>query len=207
MPPTTRLESMEKFFLFDVDILTRTLYIGTGAHTPDEAEGGIDSAAAERAVKGLQILDTYPGSVDQEIKIIINCSGGHVDHGLAIYDAINACENFVRIEVLGRAWSMASILLQAGDERILHPFCSMMIHEGTTGMCGEVENVRRMYKFEEALEKRVNGIYLERIREKHPKFTNSQLLSRLRHDTWLFPEEAVNLGLADAIYGYEKDGE
>jgi ATP-dependent protease ClpP protease subunit len=47
----------------------------------------------------------------------------------------------------------------------------------------------------------MEGIYLKRIKEKHPKFTRRKLKEMMNFDCILSAKEAVELGLADKILG------
>jgi len=71
--------------------------------TFEEVESGTDAKMAESLIKNLVILE----NINKEpITIIMNNIGGDVYHGIAIYDAIKACESRVTIKVFGSAQSM-----------------------------------------------------------------------------------------------------
>jgi ATP-dependent Clp protease protease subunit len=80
--------------------------------------GEIDSSASERAVKALLWLESEG---DDPIHVYLNSEGGDWYEGFAIYDAIRGCKSAVTITATGYCMSMASIILQAGDERLLTP--------------------------------------------------------------------------------------
>lgn len=156
----------------------------------------VDYHMAIQATKQLMYLDNIG---DKDIKIMVNSPGGWVSQGMAIYDTINQCRKSVTGLVTGEAYSMASIILQACDERIMLPNSTMMIHNGNTEIGGKTDDVINTVEFEKHLNKVCEDIYLARIKEAHPRFTRKKLQELLRTDTWLTSTKAVELGLADFV--------
>jgi ATP-dependent Clp endopeptidase proteolytic subunit ClpP len=164
----------------------------------DFSESGTDTSMAERMVKNIHILDT----INQEpITIFMNNLGGDPYHGLAIYDAIKAAKSEVTIKVFGHAMSMGSIILQAADIRIMAPNSRQMIHYGSLTIQGHSKTVDKQAKEEDKINRWMDDMYLEKIREKHPEFKLKRLQKMCDHDTFLTAEESVALGLADKILG------
>ena len=70
--------------------------------------------------------------VDQPIQIVFNSPGGSVLDGLALYDYIKELQSngaTINTATLGMAASMAGVLLQAGDERVIGKNDYVLIHE------------------------------------------------------------------------------
>ena len=95
--------------------------------------------------------------------------------------------------------SMGSIILQAGDLRIMSPNARIMIHYGTWGHHDHPKIVRSWAKEGERFDKWMVNLYLEKIREKRPRYTRKQVDKLCDFDTILTAEEAIALGLADRI--------
>ena len=129
----------------------------------------------------------------------MNNTGGDVYHGLAIFDAIKTCKNHVNIIVYGHAMSMGSIILQAADERIMTPNSRMMIHYGEDGVWAHPKIVLQWAKEGKKINEWMLDLYLEKIREKHPKFTRKKVDDICDFDTFFNAQEAVDMGLADRI--------
>lgn len=129
-------ESIDRFFDYGIHVETKTIYMGSEEYVDDQ-ESGTDHKMAENMIKALHVLNLTP---DKPIKIIMNNLGGNWTDGMAIYDAIKASPCHVTIEVMGQAMSMGSIILQAADERIMHPNATMMIHDGQDGYVGHAKN-------------------------------------------------------------------
>lgn len=194
----TRLirDDIDKFFEYGLDISTKTLYIGSLDSDWEGNESGVDHSMAEHAVKGLHILDR---KVTDGLTIIMNNVGGDWYHGMAIYDAIKACQNHVTIKVFGHAMSMGSIILQAADERLVSPNSRFMVHYGTSGYHGHNQNFLKWAEEERELNKIMEEIYLDKIRQKKPRFSRRHLKELLNFDSFLSPTQAIEYNLADKI--------
>lgn len=188
------------FFEHGLFIPNRHLYLGS-VFTMDDGESGTDFAMAERAIKGLHILDSLAPDGTQPITIIMNNLGGDEYHCLAIYDAIMSCRSHVTILGTGYVMSAGSIIFQAADERVLSPNARMMIHYGTWGMYDHPKITYAWAEEGKKMDQVMRNIYLERIREKQPDYLEEDLDKMLNFDTILNPYEAVELGLADRVEG------
>jgi len=174
-----------------IHIPTRTIYMGQETnHT-----------MAESFVKNLHVLE----SINKEpIVIIMNNIGGDEYDGMAIFDAIKACESHVTIKVSGNAMSMGSIILQAADERLMYPNAKFMIHYGSPVLVSSEMSTQNNYRWIEEskkFDKLMESIFMKKINEKLPEFKLSQLRKLLEFDTILSAEEALQYNFIDKIIG------
>lgn len=191
-------DDIDKFHDYSIYIPTRTIFMGSEDYDLEKGESGTDGLMAERVLKNLHILE---GMNKEPITVIMDNIGGDVAHGMAIYDAISACQSFVTIKAFGNAMSMGSIILQAGDERIMAPNSSQMIHYGTWSFEGHAKTGHKWAKDNERFENWLEKMYLDKIHGKVPDFSLAKLKKMLDHDTFLTATESVNIGLADKILG------
>jgi len=195
------LDEIDKFYENDIYIPSRTIFMGSFGADWDGNETGVNHAMAENVIKGLHILDRIapkPPASD-EITIIMNNPGGEWYHGMAIFDAIQECQSKVTIRATGHAMSMGSIILQAADERVMTPNAKFMIHYGTSGFSNHTKIVQKWAEEDKKVMEQMEQIYMDRITQKHPKFTLKKLRDMLNFDTILTAQETVDLGLADRI--------
>jgi ATP-dependent Clp protease protease subunit len=176
-------DHVQYFFEYNIDLSTKTLYLGYG--NTDDVE--LDHKVAADIIKGLHLLENV--RPEEPILVIINCEGGSVDHGLAIYDSIRNSKCQVIGKVVGMCHSMAAWVLQACDIRQVTRSSSIMIHDGQ-GPKNKFVRQQDLY---------CRDIMLERIRQKHPDFSATKLQKLLDVDTYLTAQEAVELGLADEV--------
>lgn len=177
-------DQIDLFYQHNIDLSSKTLYLGYGL---EEVDHELDHKCAADMVKGLHLLDRI--RPEEQINIIINCQGGDVDHGLAIYDAIRGCSSRVVATVMGHCWSMATWVLQAADYRRATLYSSIMIHDGE----GPKD---RFTKKQDIL---CRKILLDRIRQKHPEFPVTKLQKMLDTDTYFTAQEALDIGLIDGV--------
>lgn len=167
-----------------------------------DSESGVDHMLAERLIKNLTILE----SINKEpITIILNTPGGDWYHGMAIYDAIAACKAHVTVKGIGQVMSMGSVIMQAADSRVLYPNAKMMIHYGDNALSGHSKIVKKWAEDDQKNNAKMEEIFLEKIKQKHPDFDIRRLKKMLDYDTILSAAEAVNYGLADSIEGSETE--
>jgi ATP-dependent Clp endopeptidase proteolytic subunit ClpP len=188
-------ESIDRFFDYDVYPESRIIYAGCVYSSADD-RSGVEAHMAERVIKAILVLSQTP---DKPIRIILNSPGGFFYDGMAIYDAIKACPCHVVIEVLGHAMSMASIILQAADERIVHPNATLMIHDGSDSFSGHARNLEVWAAEGKRLRHLMYDIYAERS-GKDAKYWEK----KCAFDYVLPAEKAVEEGLADSIYGKKR---
>jgi ATP-dependent Clp protease protease subunit len=184
----TSKDDVDRFFDHGLHMPTRTFYLG-------DSDEGIDHIIAAQVVRALHVLD----ATDGPITIRMNSGGGDCYHGLAIYDAIQACRNEVTIVGYGHIMSMGLVVLQAGDHRLLMPSTSVMWHYGSDGFEGHARDLERRAKESQRIRKLTDDILLAKIRERVPGYTAAKLQKRFEFDTFMSAQDAVDLGLADAI--------
>lgn len=158
--------------------------------------GEVDEDLADQAIKCLHILDTMS---QQPIEIILNSEGGDNYHGMAIYDAIKRCRSHVTVVGTGYVMSMGSVIIQAADKRVMTPYAKMMIHYGEWGMDDHPKIAKKWVEEEDRFSRDMEDIYLDKIKELHPRFTRARLQKMLNFDTILSSNEALELGLIDGI--------
>lgn len=130
-----------------------------------------------------------------EIEVQINSPGGDVFDGLAIYNALRTHPAHVTTRVDGIAASAASVIVQAGDRRVIVESAQLMIHEAWGLAIGPARELR---EFADLLDKQndvIAAIYAARSDKDVAHFR--ELMST---DTYLTDQESVDLGLADEVY-------
>lgn len=189
------------FYEYGLHIPTRKIVVESVEVDMERGESGVDSRMWSRLEKGLSILEKWPPLSEQDntITIVMNNPGGDLYHMFAMYDRIRASPCTIAIEASGYVMSAASIILQAADLRRMHEHATMMIHHGSDGFTGHSKDFQSAAKENARLEKILYDIYLERIRQKNPKFSLKQLKETMKFDRYLSAGEAVRLGLVDEI--------
>jgi ATP-dependent Clp protease protease subunit len=154
----------------------------------------IDSMVANTIVAQLLLLDSQ--SQEQPINIYINCPGGEVYSGLAIYDVMQYISAPVHTNCVGIAMSMGSVILMAGahGHRAALPNSRIMIHAGSSGFRGNTPDVEvqanEILKLREIME----GLY-----HRHTGHDLEKLRRDMERDKFMNPQDALDYGLIDRI--------
>lgn len=154
----------------------------------------IESQMANTIVAQLLLLDSQ--NPEQEIQMYINCPGGEVYAGLAIYDTMRYIKAPVSTICVGIAMSMGSVLLMAGDKgkRMALPNSRIMIHQGSAGFLGNTPDLEVQAKEVLHLRDRLISIY-----NKHTNIPQDKLLRDMERDYFMSAEEARTYGLIDTV--------
>jgi ATP-dependent Clp protease protease subunit len=178
---------------YNIDVTTKTITL----------TGEVNDDMADSAMKNLHILNQTNG----KITIYLNSDGGDLSSGKVIYDAIKYSSNVIRIVCFSNVMSCGTLILMAGDERIMMPNSKLMVHSGNEGLGQEhPRNIDKAYENLRKDEEFIESVYLDRINEKLRKdkkklLTSKSIRDLITWDTYLSPEESLKMGLITSI-GY-----
>lgn len=129
------------------------------------------------------------------IELHINSYGGSVKEGIAIYNQLKQkkCKEIVAY-VDGFAYSVASVIMQAADRRIMGLGTSLLIHNMWLSVAGNAKELRKAADDLDVLMESNRQIYMERV-----NITEDELIEMLDNETYLTPEKAVEMGFADEV--------
>lgn len=133
-----------------------------------------------------------------DIEIVFNSPGGSVIEGMALYDHIQTIRRAghkVTTVAMGMAASMAGILLQAGDVRVIGAESYVLIHEISTGAVGKIGEIEDTVEFVKMIQKRVIEIFADRSNKTAKYFEKHWR----RKDWWLSSDECLKLGIVDEV--------
>jgi ATP-dependent Clp protease protease subunit len=154
----------------------------------------IDDHVANLIVAQMLFLDRE--DPDREIRLYINCPGGMITAGLAIYDTMQIVSAPVSTICVGLAASMGTVLLAAGQKgrRYALPNSTIHIHQPWGGAQGQAVDIE--------IEARRIMRERERLNEILSKHTG-QPIDRIIHDTdrnyYMDAPAAVEYGLIDEV--------
>jgi ATP-dependent Clp endopeptidase proteolytic subunit ClpP len=141
----------------------------------------------------------------EPITIVFNSPGGSVTDGMALFDFIQEIReggHHVTTVAQGMAASMAGILLQAGDERVMTSQSWLMIHQASYGAVGSHYKVEDTVKWVERIQERILEIFVNRAKGSGvAKPISKSTIKRNwnRKDWWITSDEALACGLIDRI--------
>ena len=162
----------------------------------------IESQMANSIVAQLLLLDSQ--NPEQEIQMYINCPGGEVYAGLAIYDTMRYIKAPVSTICVGIAMSMGSVLLMAGDKgkRMALPNSRIMVHQPSGGFRGQASDIELHAADIRYTKRRLNEIYVH-----HTGRTYEEVERTLDRDHFMSAEDAKAWGVVDHVYDRREQAE
>ena len=130
----------------------------------------------------------------RDIYLHINCAGGEVFDGMAIYNTLKKYDGKVIAYIEGIAASMGSVIPLAADEIIMSENSLLMIHNAWGGIMGEAEDMRKTAQLLDKLSGEIANI--------HTKKTGLDLVTvqqMMDDETWFNAEEAFEYGFIDRV--------
>ena len=143
-----------------------------------------------------QLLHLESADPDKDISIYINCPGGSIYSGLAIYDTMQFVKPQINTICVGIAMSMGSLLLMAGahGKRYALPNSRILIHQPSSGFEGQSTDIEIHAREVLNIRKRIDEIYAL-----HTGQTEEQVHQDMERDRFFKPDEAVEYGLIDRV--------
>ena len=154
----------------------------------------VTDALANSVVAQLLFLESE--DAEKEISLYINCPGGSVSAGLAIYDTLQFVRPKVTTYCLGQAASMGAVLLAAGSpgRRFALPNASVMIHQPSGGFEGVASDIEIRAKEIRRVRER-----LTRILAQHTGRATEQIAKDIDRDNFMTADEAREFGIIDTV--------
>lgn len=132
-----------------------------------------------------------------DIVVKINSVGGDVDEGFAIHDFLRAQGLPVTTIGEGRVYSIATVILLAGDEgkRQMSPNSQFMVHNPWGSPQGDARHIRHYADELERRESQLADFYATKTGQ-----PLSDIQEWMNNETYLSASDTVALGFADSVY-------
>ncbi len=133
---------------------------------------------------------------DKDIEVYINCPGGDVMAGMAIYDTMRHVKCDVATTCVGMAASMGADLLSGGTKgkRSALPNARIMIHQGSAGFRGTPSDILIQAELVMSMKKKQIELLAENCGR-----TLEQVTQDIDRDYWMTSEEGVAYGIIDQV--------
>lgn len=143
-------------------------------------------------------LETIPET--DTIELHINSNGGSVKEGVAIYTQLKQknCKKIGYVD--GVAYSVAFLILQACDERIMGLGTSALVHNMWMNVSGNAKELRKAADDLDVLMESNRKVFLERS-----SLGEQQLSEMMEAETFLTPDQCLEYGFIDKVDSYQAD--
>ncbi len=154
----------------------------------------IDDQIANLLVAELLHLESEdPG---KDISVYINCPGGSVYAGLAIYDTMQFVKPEIATTCVGSAMSLGALLLAAGTKgkRMALPNAKILVHQLWGEFEGEISDIEIHARETIALKRT-----MEEIIAGHTGQPLDKVAKDMERDYFMTAEEAKQYGIIDSV--------
>ena len=143
-----------------------------------------------------QLLFLEAEDPESDISLYLNCPGGLVTSGMAIYDTIQYLKPDVQTICIGQATSMGAVLLASGSsgKRQALPHARIMIHQIMGGFSGQAEDIDIQAK--EII--RMTDI-LNDVLARHTGHKIKKIAQDTQRDYYFSSQEAKEYGIIDEV--------
>jgi ATP-dependent Clp protease protease subunit len=172
------------FDIFSRLLNERIIFLGTP----------IDDEIANLTIAELLHLESEdPG---KDISLYINCPGGSVYAGLAIYDTMQFVKPDVSTICVGMAMSLGALLLAGGakGKRMALPNAKILIHQLWSGFEGQASDIEIHAREAIALKRRMEEIIVQ-----HTGQPLERISKDMERDYFMTAAEAVEYGIIDTV--------
>lgn len=176
---------MNRYYSLYTEESGSELHIYGDISSDDGWLGSESDVSSYRIEKELSGLDT-----SKPLTVYINSRGGMVGEGWAIYNQLKRFEKCKTVAD-GFVASIASVIFMAGKEREMSPASMLYIHNAWMNTAGNAEQLRKDADDLDKMTERSAAIYLE-----HVNIGEEKLHELMDAETWIDPDEAVEMGFA-----------
>lgn len=131
------------------------------------------------------------------IKIYINSFGGSIDEAFSLISAIETSKTPIITIALGKAISVGFLILLAGHRRYAQRFSTLMYHQGSTFLSGEINKMMEYTKYWEDCQNKIENYVIKQTKIKKKKL--EEIFLR-KQDWFMDAEEAIELGIIHGIW-------
>lgn len=151
-----------------------------------------------------QLLYLNQEDPERNIQMYINCPGGGIYAGLAIYDTMQQISNPIQTVAVGVTASFGTVLLTAGtkDMRFALPHATIHLHQPLGGAQGQATDIEIQAKEILRLREKINTILV-----KHTDQPLEVIETDTERDFYMDGEAAKEYGLVDHVLMPEELGE
>lgn len=137
---------------------------------------------------------------DHQVIVHINSNGGELKEGLGIYNILKERDNVTTI-CEGFAASAASVIFCAGQTRIMQPASLLFIHQAWISTTGNSDELNKVAEDLRIITNAAKAAY----KESGITIDDDELDQLLKNETWITPENAVEMGFATEISSDEEE--
>lgn len=178
-------ENMKKFYSMEQNDRKATITIYGDITSWPWLSSDVSAYLLSKQIEGLDV---------DEIDVHISSYGGEVSEGWAIHNTLKHHKAKVHTFADGFVCSIASVIFMAGDVRTMAKASLLMIHQPSGSCRGTAEEMRKEAETLDTIGQMSAGVY-----QNHVNIAADELKEMLDNETWITPDDAVEMGFATDI--------
>lgn len=135
-------------------------------------------------------LEDFGKDIDN-INIYINSPGGSVTDGCAIYTALKRHKATKNVYIDGQCSSIATVIAMAGDKIAISPVATMMIHDPSTYVAGNSEDMRKIADILDTFKETIINAYMTKT-----NLSREEVSDLMSKETYFTSKQAIEKGFA-----------
>lgn len=157
-------------------------------------DGQIEDQTADLVIAQLLFLESEDPKKD--ISLYINCPGGTVTAGLAVYDTMKYLQSPVATICMGQALGMGAVLLAGGDKgkRFILPSARVMIRQEAGKVQGQETDIR----IQSAEMQRIKNLLISLLAADTGK-SEEIVRQDTEREFYMTAQDAVAYGVCDSV--------
>ena len=129
-----------------------------------------------------------------DITVWINSPGGDCFAAAQIFNMLREYPHKVTVKIDSLAASAATVVAMAGDEVLMSPVASFMIHDPSTIACGNKQEMEKAINVLTEIKESIINAY-----ELRTHLPRNKLAKLMEDETWLNANKAIEYGFVDGL--------
>lgn len=152
----------------------------------------------EEGFDHLQVLEALEAMEGDPVSVYLNSEGGDVNTGFGLFNAFRQYPGAVSMHVDVQAYSIASVVMLAGDRITASSNATVMVHNAWTIALGNGRDFRQLAEVLDLFDGQIAEAYSERSGKDRDYW-----LDVMSRETYFTAKQAAEVGLIDEVVGTE----
>lgn len=131
---------------------------------------------------------------NEKIEVEVNSGGGSVFAGSEIYTTIKSYNGNTISKIVGLAGSAASVAAMGSKRVVISPTGQIMIHNASGSFSGDYNEMNKGSEILQNINATIANAYMLKT-----GMSQEKLLEMMNKESWLTPQQALELGFVDEI--------
>lgn len=146
-----------------------------------------------------QVISKCEENPSGVIQINIDSYGGSVDALVKMVETMNEMPNAFLTRISGKAMSCGAILASCGDVRFVGEYSSVMVHNISWGVGGDVTNLTSVADEAKRINENIMGLLADNCNMSYQDMQKAIRDTTNSKEIWMSAKDAVKFGICDFV--------